>query len=277
LKDFLAQIVRIQASSRLYPDCVQVRDISTDNFHEIEKRAGQEGRAVGLFFYLADARLLIVTLPTDPHEELHRFIYTEIKGQARDMGLAFEIGSVGTRKAPAALGGESSGESDSNFFPHLQRSASSGDWPSVVIEAGHSYTYDSLKAKASWWLRESNYTVRLVLLVKMEIRRREIWIEKWKGLPLLGYGGPVTRSRSSLPLEPRQISSRVTVSRAAGITDAHPNRFNPASYNIARGNLQIDFEYLFCRPAQAPGEADININMTGLRQFAVNCWRKVHD
>jgi hypothetical protein len=194
------------------------------------------------------------------------------------MGLREELRSVGKRKAQALVG-ESSGEGDSSFLPRSQRSAARSDWPSVVIEAGHSQSEESLRVKAGWWLRESNFDVKVVLLIKMHVAQRRIVIEKWQGVPPIGYQGPVTRSRSYAPplppLEPRSVQ-RIDITRAANITDVHPQRFNPASYNVAGGNLQIEFDHLFLRPAQPPREADIVLDVACLQRFAVACWETVH-
>lgn len=281
MNDFLARIASVKQGptpESLTPDCVEFRDVSPENSDEIKKKAGQEGQAVGRFFYLADTRLLIITLATDPHEELHRFIYRHIDRQAVTMGLPDELRSVGERKAPGQ--GKSSGESDSNFFPTSQRSRQ--DWPSFVIEAGYSQSDNLAREKARWWLRESNYTVNLVLVVRMNLSQRTIWIEKWKGMQPPVYTGPAARSRTALPgppppLAPGRDGNRIVITRLPGITDIHPARFNPASYQVARGNLQIDFEDLFDRAAQPPLEADIILNAACLQRFAVSCWKGVHD
>ena len=175
MKDFLARIASVgqgPTPKSLTPDCVEFRDVSPENFNKIGKKAGQEGEAVGRFFYFADARLLIITLVTHPHEHLHLFIDCEVAGQARDMGIHKELGSVGTYKALGQAG--SSGESDSNFFPELQRSAARGDWPSVVIEAGYSQTEKAARLRAERWLRQSNYIINLILLVRIELSQRMI-------------------------------------------------------------------------------------------------------
>jgi len=277
----LAQIASIRQGSSLTPDCVEFSHVSPESFHEIEREAGQEGQEIGRFFYLADARFLIVTLTTHPHEQLHRFIFTKIVQQAAVMGLPEELASSGEYKAP----GGSKGESDSNFLPRSQRPAPDS-WPSVVIEAGYSQTEDSAKAKADWWLRQSNYAVNLVLLIKMEMSQRKIWIEKWKGVSPPVCTGPTTRSRATAPAgpppagppprQPGRVGNRIVITRRPGITDTYPQRFDPASYNVARGNLRIEFGDLFCRPAQPPQEADIILDTAFLRRFAVSCWGRVH-
>ncbi len=114
----------------------------------------------------------------------------------------------GRREVPTSDGGAC--ESDSSFVPISRLGPKA--WPSFVIEAGYSQTEESLRLKADWWLRKSNYAVKLVLLVKMEVNRQTIWLEKWKGMPPQpDYHGPIIRSRSApLPLEPRFEGSRTS-------------------------------------------------------------------
>lgn len=124
----------------------------------------------------------------------------------------------GRYKAPTQSRGECQG--DTSYLPSSQRSAPAGDFPSLVIEASHSQSEASLRNKAGWWLRQSNYTVKLVFIAKMELNQRSIWIEKWKGIPQPpAYQALVTRSRASLPLrpiEPGHAGPRINITGRRG-------------------------------------------------------------
>ncbi len=252
------------------PDSVEFRGVFPGEFKEIDTAIQEAGRKFRLF-YLASRKCLIITLIVDAHEQLHRPLHVYIMSQAATMNLPFELVSVGRREIPT---GESS-EADSSFLPTSQRTAPN-DWPSFVIEAGYSQSEEALKVKANWWLTKSHFAVKLVLLVKMEVNRRTIWMEKWKGMPPPVYHGPMTRSRSAPPpLEPRCVGSRIIITRAPGITDTHPDRFNSTSYNVARGDLRIEFNDVFLRPPQPPREQDFVFGAAYLQAYAASCWRVV--
>ncbi|KAK4208791.1 hypothetical protein QBC37DRAFT_295882, partial [Rhypophila decipiens] len=41
-------------------------------------------------------------------------------------------------------------------------------------------TMDQLQDDMRWWFSASNHDVKIVLLVKMHLQNKEIWIEKWQ-------------------------------------------------------------------------------------------------
>jgi hypothetical protein len=65
------------------------------------------------------------------------------------------------------------------------------------------------------------------------------------------------------------------ITRAAGITNTNPNRFNPALYSVMNGPLRLAFGDLFLRqPNLNQGERDVVVTYHNLRQFAALVWAR---
>ncbi|KAM7183797.1 hypothetical protein V8F33_013376 [Rhypophila sp. PSN 637] len=70
--------------------------------------------------------------------------------------------------------------------------------PTLVIEAGFSQTMDELRNDMRWWFNASNHDVKIVLLVKMYLQNKEIWIERWQEVIPPRYVRPVRRGPAPL-------------------------------------------------------------------------------
>jgi hypothetical protein len=116
--------------------------------------------------------------------------------------------------------------------------------------------------------------VKIVLLVKSSPGSNHIRIEKWKLAPAASCQGATT-TRAAAAMIPQCVHV-VEIVRAAGIDDAHPNRFDPASYVVTNGPLQLEFIDIFLRPPIPPGERDLIIGNTTLQQYAANFWETMH-
>lgn len=251
-------------------DCLTVRGISWEDFAKIEQERDASGRKFRLFHF-ADSKLLIITVPTFPHETLHRRLDDIIFSQALQMGLGDEWQCQGATTFRPTNGAGAGGEGDSSRRPRSQRPLPR-DWPTLVIEAGMSQTLNGLRDKMRWWFRASNHAVKIVLLAKLEQHQQRVILEKWKEVPTNpSRPGPTTRAATALGPD---CAQGITITRAVGITDTDPNRFNPASYVVISGALRLDFVDLFLRqPAQ--GEGDIIITVPQLQDYAAWVWRAV--
>ena len=170
------------------------------------------------------------------------------------MGLEHNWKQVGSATfRPLGHPGGDGGEGDSTGCPKPQRSRGK-DWPTLVIEAGHSESLDDLRRDMRWWFSASDHQVKIVLLAKLEARRGEIILEKWQEVP---GPGPITRAAAQLLPRCNQL---INITRAHGITNTDPNRFNPTSYIITSGALRLEFQHLFLRqPGQGEGDVFISI------------------
>jgi len=219
---------------------------------------------------------MVITIPTSEHEGLHRGLDLCFYDDAVSMGLRREFVCVGSttfmdRDANGNITSE--GEGDSCRKPKSMRT-NKDQYPTLVIEAGWSQTPQSLREKARWWFDKSNGDVKIVLLVKMSPRSNHIRLEKWKLAPATSREGATT-TRAAATMTPRCVHV-VEIARAAGIDDAHPNRFDPASYVVTGGPLQLEFIDIFLRQPIPPGERDLIIGNTTLQEYAADFWESMH-
>ncbi|CAI4219750.1 unnamed protein product [Parascedosporium putredinis] len=112
------------------------------------------------------------------------------------------------------------------------------DFPTLVIEAGYSQSWASLRAKGRWWFEASDYAVKIVLLVKMDRSIAQIRIEKWKAMeqPRTRPSRATTRAMAAqvVPSVSPECVQTVDIIRAASVGDHDPRRFLPNSYRVTR-------------------------------------------
>lgn len=222
--------------------------------------------------------MLIITIPTTPHERLHRRIYTYFTlrkvaatGTIDDWS---EIGSATLRKrghpGGDGGGGGDGGEADSSGGPSPLRSGPD-DWPTLVIEAGDSQTLEELHRDMNWWFSASDHQVKIVLLAKLERSQRKITIEKWTEVPAPArQGATTTRAAAAAAamgtpmLRPRKDQT-ITIIQVPG---------SPPSYNVDSRPLVLEFQHLFLQQP-GPGQEDIIITIPELQAYARDVWRAV--
>lgn len=186
------------------------------------------------------------------------------------MGLGDDWRPIGstTLRAQGHPGGDG-GEGDSTGGPEDQRGGRR-DWPTLVIEAGHSETLGELRNDMKWWFSTSDHQVKIVLLAKFDHGQNRIILEKWIEIQAPPRQGATTTRAVRLVPDRSQV---ITITRNPGITDTDPNRFEPMSYTVASGALRLEFDRLFLRrPDQ--GEGDIVIGIQDLRVYAAKVWRR---
>jgi len=215
---------------------------------------------------------MIITIPTAEHEGLHRGLDNCFHDDAVSIGLRWEFVSIGsTTFIDKDANGNiiSEGEGDSCRKPRSMRTI----YPTLVIEAGWSQTLEKLREKARWWFDKSKGDVKIVLLVKSSPGSNHIRIEKWK-LALAASRQGATTTRAAAAMTPQCIHV-VQITRAAGINNAHPSRFDPASYVVTGGPLQLEFIDIFLRQPIPPGERDLILDNTTLQKYAAYLWESI--
>jgi len=215
---------------------------------------------------------MIITIPTAKHEGLHRVLDDCFRDDAVSMGLRrefFPIGSTTYKDKDANGNIVLEGEGDSCRKPASR--LNEDDYPTLVIEAGWSQTLKELQEKARWWFDKSKGDVKIVLLVKSSLGSNHIRIEKWKLAPATSRQGATT-TRAATAMTPQCVHV-VEIARAAGINNGHPNQFDPASYVVTSGPLQLEFIDIFLRQPIPPGERDLVLSNTILQEYAADLWR----
>lgn len=251
-------------------DCVEVNQVSVDNFRAIEKSRDSKCRKLRLF-YEQQRSALIITLPTSSHELLHRWLDERIGIRVYAMGMYDQLDVVGAATYVTTSGGSlgTSLEGDSCRRPS-SRSGSDG-WPVLVIEAGYSQTIQQLRRRAQAWFLASNFEVKIVILAKMIATRGHIVLEKWKGVAGQASGLRVrTRAQTRRDQGARvpQCIHTIHISRS---NDADNDPLSPGSYRVFSGALRLEFEDLFLRSA-VEEEGDIVITEEELQRFASKVW-----
>lgn len=180
------------------------------------------------------------------------------------IGLMADWDGVG---ATDFVGPTSTRQPDQCGIPVRQRPEHDA-WPTIIIEAGYSQSYQALKATAEQWFRESRHQVKIVLIIRLYKTQRQILLEKYEEEEAPPRDGARSRSITS-SLQPR-LQQRITITRSID-----EDRQTPSSYNVSdNASLELSFSQLFLREPEA-GEHDIIIGPEDLKQIAVKVWRAV--
>ncbi|SPO04172.1 uncharacterized protein DNG_06855 [Cephalotrichum gorgonifer] len=247
-----------------------VKHVTPADFSRIIKARSEDDKY--RLFFSAAHRLLIVTVPSHPHERATAMIDCRINDATRDMGLRSEIWNersatfTNTTEHPYA----GSSEGDATFTPVLPN-RDVRTWPSLVVEVGYTESMAHLRTKADWWLVTSGFEVKVVLLVKLNAPHGHIRIETWKGVSDERPGATMTRVHETASCHPDCIHT-VTVSRRPGVSSNDNARVDPNSYTVASGTLRVGFAELFLREPRS-GEYDIVFDEEFLKDLAARTWR----
>ncbi len=144
---------------------------------------------------MADPGQLIVTIPTHAHEILHLHLHDLICSITVRMGAPLEdlvsVGATTFTNLDDAGDVRSWGEGDSCLQPGVRPP---NGFPTVVIEAGYTKSWNSLQHKATWWFAASHFDVKIVILAKFDHGR--ITIKKWKAVEAVLLPQPGMRTQA---------------------------------------------------------------------------------
>ncbi|KAK4241082.1 hypothetical protein C8A03DRAFT_41481 [Achaetomium macrosporum] len=243
-------------------DCLIVKDVSPTDFTEIESKVGGVR-----FHYFGHLSLLIVTIPTQRHEYLHRQLYDIVRDRMRQQGKDpnrdfWPVGS-GRFSVGGNHPGRGAGEGDSAGKP-LPELEWEDAWPTLVIEAGYSMSLAQLRAIMRWWFSASDHQVKIVIVVKLLDNQQQIIVQKWEEeLPQAPYG-MITRSQAAVLQQQPALQQEITINRDSTTT--------PPSYQVTRGALILGFRQLFLQEP-GPDNGDIVISVEDLQGYADYFWR----
>jgi hypothetical protein len=178
-----------------------------------------------------------------------------------------DIGTETFRQQGHPRGHSWRGEGDSTGGPRPER-VGKGNWPTLVIESGHSQTLPELHKGMQWWFQASNHQVKIVILAKFNDQQHHILLEKWEE-EISSPQGAITRSRAVTILQ--QNGNILTPVKRQSITITRDETTNPVSYNVTRGALVLGFRLLFLRDP-GPQEGDFILNFQDLPLYAENVW-----
>ncbi|EPE03443.1 dead deah box dna helicase [Ophiostoma piceae UAMH 11346] len=240
-------------------DSVTVADVAPSDYAAIDEEFQARGRKTRLFF-LAEHKLLIITIPTRSHEKLHLLLYTGIEGQIQQMGLRRAWTASGATRFPgkdASSSSASQGEGDSGGMPSPERDGEDA-WPTIVVEGGYTQSLESLRAKIRFWFARSAHSVKIVVLAKAfpeDKAQKRILIEQWQerdvSVAAARPGATATRLSSMLPSatlqQPVCIQTINIVWALPGVAydEASPaQRRDPEAFNVPVGPSERDIVLL---------------------------------
>ncbi|GFF48970.1 alpha-actinin-like protein 1 [Aspergillus udagawae] len=232
---------------------ISLKHVARRDFEGIEANRQELGSVVRLT-YFPDIQNLIIKVPTREHEIAHTNIGQFITRKVDRMNIPFvEFVALGATKYTGPT--SSSKECDSSWTNTLLRPRG---WPYMVIEAGVSESMPRLWADAAWWFVNSNGAVRLVLLIKIDVQRKMITMEKYDRTR-----GPTTRSNpQGGPWRPRKLTT-VTINQ-----QVNPANIQVDGRNATSRPLTLEFELVFGRPPNPPLESDITFTNTELLEWS---------
>jgi len=267
-----------------------VENIDQAAFERLDKDGARARLGVPTrFTYWYDYKLLIIKVPTQPHESAHREMGRNIEMKMIRMNMdnynLSSIGSTTFRSANRKV--DTSKEGDSAYLP-LDRDRD--DWPSLVIEAGYSESLSALQADAKWWLANSDQKVQIVIIININAKDNEFIIEKWCNVPGASASGAATRGRLANPLVPDHVQELLIIQNPTpqtgytqqaqrthkAITTVQPGPRKPgvvsAYYDVVGAPLLLEFDKIFLR-APVPPEQDFTFSALELAEWAHNVWR----
>lgn len=200
---------------------------------------------------------LIMREVSKPHEAVTRHLSHRLRRKATLMGdVDEELSSTGaTTYQPTRTMYNSSGkEADDGVTPHRRRPGPQG-WPTLIFESGVSETLERLHLDAKWWLTQSNWEVRAVLLAHIQVAEQVIDLEVWRKHKV-EHDRPDTRSL--IEYEPKCDENgqlRIDCSTV------------PATTIGTLPLLVITFEDLVLR-GRNPGEGDFALDLRDIQSIA---------
>ncbi|KAK0656020.1 hypothetical protein B0T16DRAFT_319382 [Cercophora newfieldiana] len=246
-------------------DFLTITNVSPDQFTEIERVREKRHRKFRFRRYNANSQILIITIPTDLHEALHLGLYMRYRDQLVRNGTEESWKDIGTATfRQQGHPGGNGGEGDSTGGPWPEREGA-GNWPTLVIESGHSETLTELHKDMQWWFQASNHEVKIVILAKFDDQQHHILLEKWEEA-ISSPQGAIMRSRAAAMSQQNGVLNPVI---RQSITITRDETTNPVSYNVTRGPLVLGFRLLFLRN---PQERDFVLSIQDLQLYARKVW-----
>ncbi len=261
-------------------DALVVVPTSLEEYRALEDLRDQQDEKLR-FLYRAEYALLIVTVPTAMHEQLHIGLDRRVLYQVISMGLDEDWASSGATTFRSTLGSGSAGEGDSGGRPASTRPGHR-QWPTLVIEAGWTQTLASLRCRKDFWFKDSQHHVKIVLLAKGYSANdehggaeRRILLEHWQERASLQRPG-ATETRLHAASHRDSICLQTINIVWAGAAPYHvandAMRRDPNNFNVTRGPLRLDFARVFLRQPAGGHEHDIVVDDSALQRYAVGVW-----
>ncbi|PYH35920.1 uncharacterized protein BO87DRAFT_374932 [Aspergillus neoniger CBS 115656] len=212
---------------------------------------------------------LFKVVPSASHDFTTTEIMRYIEDQRAQMGIPrTEVSWGATTTNPGTVSTHGK-QPDHSFYPS-SRPPSFGQlsgWPTLVFETGVSESMAKLRRDATWWFQNSSGDTRIVLIVSIKSRSREVRLEKWQlAPPNIGRPGTTRQLIDQLRQQPDQMPPLVqqpaNMQLAFSIQEVV---ITPTS--IIGQPLVIPFRAMFDRQPTG-AERDIVIDNVGFREIS---------
>ncbi|KOS39962.1 hypothetical protein ACN38_g9192, partial [Penicillium nordicum] len=204
------------------------------------------------------SRILIITIPGRIHDSAaaqFAFEFQRAIVQANLKGRAYPTGSGRVE------GNMCYEEPDGSWIPSTPP-PTDNTWPSVVVEVAYSESPRRLHLDASWWLANSQGTVKVVILIVVDQERAKLTFES------IINSQPIITLCNGRPRFQPVTRQKVQVSRPPG-GSTMPVTCVPAE------PLHVSCEELL-RRAPVPPETDADIPVQSLIEVATQIWNIQH-
>ncbi|KAJ5291821.1 hypothetical protein N7478_001072 [Penicillium angulare] len=226
-----------------------------------ERLAKHDEKFPGRCDYSPSLQILIITMPSQPHEEAACSFGIIIATLAKEIEVYRRISNWGSTLIETP---DRSKQADRSWVPARLQS----EFPTVALEVGFSVTTAKLERDIAWWINTSKGDVKMGLTIDIK-RSGSIEIKSWTP-PLMpvpshvyitAHGRPVVDRRISDPPSPR-MAQRIFITRGR-------DGCNPT---IEGGDLIIPFHALML---EQPREGEHDLVLTTellLQDLAERVW-----
>ncbi|CAK9219386.1 unnamed protein product [Sphagnum troendelagicum] len=165
------------------PQYLAFTSVSQESVDEIDRVREEKRGWLPRMTILYDGRkeILIVKLMVGVmHEVLAREFARMFEAKLLCLNVSASLLATGSARF-GRRGGRSK-EADVSYTP-LSRPLEDDAWPSLVIEAGVSESLAMLRTDAAFWITNSDGRTRIVIVLSVNRRDRQILVERWEEDP----------------------------------------------------------------------------------------------
>ncbi|KAL3712254.1 [4Fe-4S] proteins maturation [Talaromyces marneffei ATCC 18224] len=226
-----------------------------------------EGRLPGRCNYSPLLRILIITMPSLPHEEAASSFEIMMVTLFKEMRVYRRIYLCGATRVDTP---NRKKQADRSWKPTRQHRK----FPTVALEVRFSETTAKLERDIAWWINESKGEVKMGITIDIKPRSGHIEVKSWTAAfeslsshVYITANGRQVLDRHINHLPPPRMTHRILLKR--GINGAGPT--------IEGGDLVIPFRSLLLdEPGEGEGDFVITAD-TMLRDFAERIWDGIDD
>ncbi|KAJ5980112.1 hypothetical protein N7481_007410 [Penicillium waksmanii] len=244
-------------------DSIEDRFVVLKNFPS-ETLTERDEQLPGRCDYSPSLQILIITMPSRPHEEAASSFDILIAALAKEMKVYRRLANCGSTLVETP---DRSKQADRSWQPTRSQSK----FPTVALEVGFSETTAKLERDIAWWINTSKGNIRMGLTIDIK-RSGSIEIKSWtpafmpvpSHVYITAHGRPVVERHISDPPPPR-MTQRIFITRGR-------DGCNPT---IEGGDLIIPFHALMLEQA-GDGEHDFVLTTELLLQdLAERVWAAI--